>query len=313
VRRLFRRGLAASSTVAVFAVVTTAAAEDPGSSTYFSEGQRLMKEGKYAEACPQFEKALALNPGAGTKFNLAECYEKTGKPASALGLFREVENVTRQVGQRERSAAAKERADSLEARTPTVIVRAPWTATLPGAVIFLDGKPVTFNDVEKPLKVDLGRHEALARNGTTETRADAVIEKEGESKALVLAAPRDAASSPAAAAQTSEEGPTSSSTPPPPDAKTGASSQRTIGLVVGGIGVAALGVGSFLALGAKGSYDRATEGCGTKCPADQATRANDARTQADIGGGVMIVGAAALIGGVVLFLTAPRPIAPAAQ
>jgi tetratricopeptide (TPR) repeat protein len=313
---LMRRGLAASFAVAALAMTATAGAQGTGSSTYFAEGQRLMKEGKYAEACPQFEKALTLNPGAGTKFNLAECYEKTGRLASAFGLFREVESVTRQVGQSERSAAAKERADSLEPRTPTVIVRAPWTSSLPQATIALDGKPLSFNDVEKPIKVDFGKHEAIARAGTNETRAEAVIDKEGESKALVLAAPGEAIA-PTPSGQTDAQ-PTPHADPPA-EASAPGSSRRTIGLVVGGVGAAALGVGAFVVLGAKSSYDNAIADSkcqqgingGLQCPSDRATEANDARSQANVGGIVMGIGAGALIGGLVLFFTAPssRPAA----
>lgn len=267
-----------------------------------------MNEGKYAEACPSFEKALALNPGAGTKFNLAECYEKTGRPATALSLFREVESVTRQVAQHERSAVAKQRADDLERRVPTVVVRAPWLASVPRAAVTLDGRPLTLNDVEKPIRVDFGKHVAVATvDADHETRAEVVIEREGESKTLALAAPvappepRAAAPAPPSVATDAR-----ADHPAEPPATSAGGTQRTIGIALGGGGLVAIAVGTVVALSAKSSYEDATATCGTSCPAPLATRANDARAQADLGGIVMGGGAALVAAGAVLFLTAPK-------
>ena len=53
------------------------------SRTLFDEARRLMAEGKYAEACLELEQSQKLRSGIGTQFNLAECYEKTGRIASA--------------------------------------------------------------------------------------------------------------------------------------------------------------------------------------------------------------------------------------
>jgi len=49
----------------------------------FEEGVRLMKEKKYAEACPKLAESHKLEPGGGTDFNLAICPEGEGKPATA--------------------------------------------------------------------------------------------------------------------------------------------------------------------------------------------------------------------------------------
>jgi hypothetical protein len=281
-----------------------ATADDQGSSTYFHEGQRLMKAGNYREAGPQFEKALALNPGAGTKFNLADCYEKTERPASALALFREVEAVTRQVAQNERSAAAKERADALEARVPTVIVRAPWIERLPNATVTLDGKALTLKDIETPIKVDLGKHLAIARAGQRETRAEAEVKAEGTSATLALEAPAEL-SSPSAAAASPATNATSSTAAEDPSRGRG---QRIVGGIVAGVGLATSIVGGVVVLGAKGSYDDAKDACGgaPRCTADQRADADNAASRADVGGVIFGAGLVFLAGGVVLYLTAPK-------
>ena len=81
--------------------------------------------------------------------------------------------------------------------------------------------------------------------------------------------------------------------------------QRTIGLVTAGAGVIALGIGAVVVLGAKSDYDDATSGCGTSCPRDRTTRANDARDAANLGGIVLGVGLAAVAAGGIVFFTAP--------
>ena len=49
----------------------------------FDEAVALMDRGKLAEACPKFARSNELSPNGGTLFALAECYERSGKVASA--------------------------------------------------------------------------------------------------------------------------------------------------------------------------------------------------------------------------------------
>jgi hypothetical protein len=74
---------------------TSVAAPDEGSPTKaaeatFARGRELMKQGNYAAACAEFEQSQRLDPEFGTQYNLAGCYEKTGKLATAWNLYREL-------------------------------------------------------------------------------------------------------------------------------------------------------------------------------------------------------------------------------
>jgi thioredoxin-like negative regulator of GroEL len=67
---------------------TLARADDTaGAQALFNDGKKLMTSGKYADACPKLEESQRLAPAIGTKFNLADCYEHTGRLASAWAAF----------------------------------------------------------------------------------------------------------------------------------------------------------------------------------------------------------------------------------
>jgi thioredoxin-like negative regulator of GroEL len=90
----------------------------------FNQGRDLMTAGKFVEACPKFEASQQLDPGLGTMLNLAECYEKTGRTASAWAEYREAIPLARAAGSKARQDLAVERAKALEERLSTLTIRA---------------------------------------------------------------------------------------------------------------------------------------------------------------------------------------------
>jgi serine/threonine-protein kinase len=81
-----------------------------------------------------------------------------------------------------------------------------------------------------------------------------------------------------------------------------------IGLVVGGVGVIGLGVGTVFALQAKSNNDQALQNCRTPtlCSPMGLSLTNDAKNAATAADVAFGVGAAALAAGAVLWLTAPH-------
>src|SRR6188508_1232334 len=65
----------------------------------FIEGRRLVAEGKTAEGCAKFAESQALDPGVGTLLNLARCYERIGRTASAWTTYREAASRAQAAGQ----------------------------------------------------------------------------------------------------------------------------------------------------------------------------------------------------------------------
>src|SRR5262245_52199416 len=49
----------------------------------FDEGRKLLKDEKIELACAKFAESMRLDHAVGTQLNLADCYEKLGRTASA--------------------------------------------------------------------------------------------------------------------------------------------------------------------------------------------------------------------------------------
>src|SRR5215467_9817965 len=66
----------------------------------FQEGRRLMAAGKAVDACPKFAESERLDPSPGTMLNLANCYEKTDRPATAWATYREGVSIAASLGRK---------------------------------------------------------------------------------------------------------------------------------------------------------------------------------------------------------------------
>src|SRR5260370_35084814 len=93
----------------------------------FADGRRPVGAGEYAAACPQFAASQKLDPGVGTSLNLADCYERLGRWASAWAEFRSAASAAHSSGSRQRAdpAAARDRATTRRPSQRTVTSPAP--------------------------------------------------------------------------------------------------------------------------------------------------------------------------------------------
>ena len=101
-------GLLVSLALAAGTLCRQASAADPATATMlFNEGRRLVSAGHYPEACPKFEESERLDPGIGTQFNLADCYQHIDRFASAWALFLDVASSAGGTGQQARENLAR--------------------------------------------------------------------------------------------------------------------------------------------------------------------------------------------------------------
>ena len=201
-----KRALAAAGLLLSLAIGGAAFAGDPKSAavaqTLFDAALGLMEGGRYAEACPKLEEALALEPSAvGAKLRLGECYEGQRRLASAWAMYVVAEGAARAAGQHDREEKARARATALEPRLSrlTVVVLDP-TRRLPGLAIARDEAPVGPGQWSVPIPVDGGNHVVTATAAGKARWENAVLVPEEGGSVVVNVGPlADATPSPLAA------------------------------------------------------------------------------------------------------------------
>lgn len=89
----------------------------------FEDGVALAQAGSLAEACRKFEASETLDVAVGTLLRLADCYERTGRLASAWARFREARSLAQAQAMRDRERIASQRADALDSKIQRLIIR----------------------------------------------------------------------------------------------------------------------------------------------------------------------------------------------
>lgn len=132
--------------------------------TLFMEAMKLMAKKQFAEACGKLAKSQELDPGMGTQFRLAECYEKLGRVASAYDQYTSVADAAKNANKQDREALARRRAAALEPKVAKLTINiAPSVASLPGVEVTRDGAPLDRRLWGTPIPVDPGDHIVTVR------------------------------------------------------------------------------------------------------------------------------------------------------
>lgn len=162
-RRLSGVVLAALMFSAVMSAVEWAAAQPTDAAladSLFQQARELMKEEKWAQACPKLAESQRLDPKLGTLLNLAVCHEREGKIATAHSEFRSLQTLASREGQQKRADFAKERMAALGEKLSHLVIA---VASPAGVTVSLDGKEMTAAAFGVPLALDPGKHEIVAK------------------------------------------------------------------------------------------------------------------------------------------------------
>jgi len=269
----------------------------------FQEGRALYEQQRYAEACPKLAESQRTDPGTGTLLTLALCHEKEGKLASAWAEFATVEGEARNASRQDRVTIAREHAAAIRPRLSTLAVDVlPGVAATPGLELRIDGAVIGSGAFGVAVPVDGGEHRVEASApGKKHWQQLTTVKVEADAVRVSIPVLEDLPKEAAPTAATPE---VVSVREPEPSG----SGMRTAGLIVAGAGVAALGVGGYLALDAKSDHSDAKKLCQPSPPScgDEAYQAGeDARSQGTLATVLFAVGGAALATGGVLWLLAP--------
>jgi hypothetical protein len=258
-----------------------------------------MAKGDLAAACEQFRASDKLDPAVGTELNLADCEEQRGHLASAWELYR---TVTEKLTQSDdRLAFARQRTQALEPRLPklTLILAqaAPKNSTVRDGNIELGSAAF---GVALPL--DPGTHEFVVSAPAFESRSFQLQLAEGEARSLTVTPGNAQVAAPQAVIPVVASTPNK---PNVPDENAGGSSRRTFGLVIGGVGLAGLGVGAIAGLSSIAKQHTVQAQCqpDKSCTSAGLSAAHSGRTLEMVSNVGWIVGAGALGVGAYFLLT----------
>jgi hypothetical protein len=275
-------------------ISTEAFAQGPdvaGAETLFERGRQLMAEGNFKEACPKFAESQRLAPAAGTALNLATCYEKQGKTASAWGMYREAISLSVASGQTVREQFARDRATELEPKLMKVVISVG--SDEPNLEVKRDGTPVARAQWGTPIPIDPGAHviEATAPQKAKWTKN---IETNAPGQTTTVTVPGLLDS-----AQERTPDPSGGSDKPKGD---GGGTLRVVGFIGMGVGAALLGTGGFFALSSQSKQDdiEAAASSGEPWSPERQSTFDDGDSQATLANVFFISGGVVLAAGAVL-------------
>lgn len=280
--------------------------EKAAAEALFDDAKKLMEQKRYSEACKKFADSQKLDPGVGTLLNLGRCYKENGQTASAWSTYREAASQARAEGQSDREELARDEATALEPKLTKLVIEVNAdTAAIPGLEIKRDGASVPQGLWGVPAPVDPGvRSIDVSAPSKKPLHLEMRTEGAGATARVVIPPLEDGP--PPAAAPVAAAGAAPGSAPADEGAKPASDpgkTQRIVGYVVGGTGIAAIGVGTWFVLYAR-AQDQVGDGADTQERADRYH--GDAKTSRTVGFISIGSGAALLIGGIVLVVTAPH-------
>jgi hypothetical protein len=325
----FKRLGATMALSAVTLMASSASAgSNPAAEALFQEGKKAMDKGDYDTACRQFAESDRLEAAAGTKMNQANCEEKRGHVATAWALYKSV--LGGMASDDQRYAFVKGKVDKLEPRVPKLTL-VPTGGTPPAdLVVTVAGQKFTATSFNVPLPVDPGSHTVTVSASGFQPQQAQLELAEGEQRAFrfAVAAPANPApaAAPAAAAPAQAE-------PAPPAApsnepvesdsgqKSGSKGLRTLGFVLGGVGIAGLAAGGVLGAMVIKHKQTADDNCWEPtdeypeggCYPEGAEANRQGKQLAPLTTVALAAGSAALVGGIVLILANPSSDSSAAS
>lgn len=264
----------------------------------FDQGLKLIEEGKLAEACPKLAASNKAEWAPGTTFQLADCYERTGRLASAWALYLECEPHFRNRNPPDQRAdLAEQRADSLYPKLSRLLISVPPEANEPGLVVRRDGEVVDGSQWGTGLPVDPGKHvvEASAPGKRT-WRWEAEVGAGGATVSVPVP-------------------PLESGLTTAPGGGSGLPLQKKIAIGAGAAGVVGAALGGLfggLTLGAVSQADQSCTKVGDvfQCDATGADLRRSASTYSTVSTVGLVAGGLLVAGGVVLWFTAPSTAPP---
>lgn len=268
-------------------------AEEAGEGEGRARARSLAEKGDAAFAAGRCDQAIPLWTRAEEAFHaptiqlrIANCHALLGKVVQAERVLTLIANEQLPPDAPDAFRAAQEQAlatlPTVRARIATLEVVVDRTSARDEPRVFVDDEPVALGTAR--VKVDPGRHRVRVEAGTASWETSVEVKERGHAR--VAAAVREEAA-------------------PAP-----ARPQRTVGLILGGVGLATAAVGSYFGVRALGTSGSLKEVCGPHlddCPADRQGDIDQVNRDSKIADIAMATGGVLFLAGAVVMVTEPMP------
>jgi hypothetical protein len=271
--------------------------------TLLRDGKRLMAANQLTLACPKLAESQSLAPSASTLVQLALCHEKEGKNATALQEFKTVQQ---QTSAKDPSAVtARQHVASLQGKVAHFTVKVPDLPETRSWTIYVDSMPLEPSAWNVPQPVDPGSHKVSVTGKDQPWTKTFAIGKGADQRTIEIPARPESIGEATKTAKTEArlEDPTMVDKPAPTEdteVPKESSSPPIAGYVVGGLGVVAVGVGSYFGVKAISQRKDSDRQCSAGCTQAGVDLNENAKTSAwvaniAIGGGVVMAGIGAYL------------------
>jgi hypothetical protein len=325
-----RRTILVAPLCLILVTPSRASSETPsdrlGAEALAEEGAKLMSLGDYERGCKKFEESATLDPSPARLIALASCQERRGKVASAWAALGEAAELADARGEPKRLAQARETQKRLEPSIGRLKIVVPDEAQAEDLVVTRDGSPLPYTLWGLPVAVDPGPHVVrVTAPGRLPWQAEVGMMPGPGTAVLripVLQVDAEAPKGDREKLMLDRRGPMTQESPIPVAARTApvdeapadssaGRTQRTVGLVLAGTGVASLLVGTAFALSARSTHNDLGDSCsGNVCSASAVTLLDQERVESARADIALGIGVAALAGGAVVYFSAPTSSSP---
>jgi hypothetical protein len=272
--------------------------------TAFQEGRRYLEAGNCDGAVTKLRESLSFEPSVGARLSLADCLEATD-PLAAWRALKDAANLA-YINADDRLPLAETHAAALEKRLPTIRVNVPQsTLEQPGFELRVDGELVDkFHYRTGIIATKPGKH-VVEASAPLRHWAQQVNAETGGGTQVSVQLERD----------TCANNPANEVAAPAPVAlvrESPGSTRRTLGIAIAGVGLAGLASGvvfGIITLNKKSKIDDICGGNAGDCkaaPGSVDPERQSATTTATISTASFIAGGIALVGGGLLYFTAPN-------
>ncbi len=306
---------AVSSSLILGSGVVHAQDKDQDAERLFREGQKLMEERRYGDACPKFEAAYRKDQQLGTLLNLAYCHKEQGATWQAWLEFKDAEMKATELRRSDRKEFARQRMTELEKEKALTRMVIEPTTKVELTEVLVEDRRIPEAEKSVPFAVEPGRERKVTFRAKGKKDKVHFVSVSKSDKPMKVAVPdmvdeEKAPPPPAVVDPPPPPPPTHQDVRPvePPKEKSDGSTQRVLAYGLGGLAVVGIAVGTVEGLAVINnpcSNQTPEEKAGTKpspCTPDEKSKGDTASLVATIS---FAAGGAALVGALILYFTAP--------